>query len=271
MMRRAASIVVLASIATALARCSSFDDSPANVPDASTDSPGERDGFVDAVQAGDGGLDAREGGASPCTTTHALCDDFDRPGPALDTTRWSNENGTARHELDETRAVSFPKALLVALEAQGAVYHLQKNITGTMTGFRCSAAVYLDDTGADYGTVMRVALNGGNPITSYTADLTIRPKADTRDSWWAESTPNGGYRLDYLGTIGVNAWYRFEVAGPPLTLKVNGVSLADPGVLDGGPDGGQLFGSLNVQIGIDANTGSPGWKVRFDDVVCDTR
>ncbi len=260
-MRRAVCILALATGGAALVRCSSFEESP-GAPDASSDSGGGTDG---PLPPNDGGADGDRPDA--CGTDHGLCDDFNRGAPFL-ASIWSSELGAASRRID-TQPVggkSTGGSFLAEVVEAGTQYYLHKTFAGPLKGLHCSLWMFLDDTAADYGHPFRITLSQGSPTPSHNFDAYIRPKTDTRESWLREPGVD-----HYMGTVGPGAWYHFEIDLPPLSVRVNSV-LQDAGAgFDGGVDPTQVFGSAFLELGIGSDLYNPGWKVHFDDVVCDAR
>ncbi|MBS2011523.1 MAG: hypothetical protein JST00_01315 [Deltaproteobacteria bacterium] len=258
---------VLGGVAVlALVRCSSFDEETPVTPlaDAATDastSGGDaaEGGLVDA-----GLVDARAEGGSACLSTHSLCDDFDRDGGPFDPSRWSQELGTAPHAIDGTRVLSPPGSFVAAIEDAGSSYLLEKSISGPVKAIRCAVGLYIEDTGGDYGLPLGLVLTGGAP--GYQLDLNLRPKTDDRPAWVQE-----GLRVTEIGKLAPGVWHRIVIDTPPLRVRINDVEVANVGPTDGGADGTTPFSNAIVRIGAQSNTSAPGWRLRFDDVVCDKR
>jgi hypothetical protein len=124
---------LLAIASLGLLRCSSFGGDDARGPSGPAEDASVADApsFADASDDSAGGDSSTDGG-TPCASPHALCDDFERSGPALDPARWSAELGGALHTIDSVAgATSGTSALVIAQNDAGTdSYFLQKSFAG---------------------------------------------------------------------------------------------------------------------------------------------
>src|SRR4029079_1257833 len=106
--------------------------------------PSAAEGGVDA--AGPDSADALPGTDAPlCSAPHALCDDFNRTGSPLDSSRWSRELGDGG--VLAVPAFATSPALLVSVGPTGAQrYFVEKTIGGgAFQSLHCSFRLYLVD------------------------------------------------------------------------------------------------------------------------------
>jgi hypothetical protein len=252
---------LLAVAALGLVRCSAFGGDDASAPagpaaqDASvTDSPSS----VDASEA------STSDAGSPCATPHALCDDFERSGPALDPARWSTELGAALHSIDSVAGATSGTSALVIAQNDGGTdsYFLQKSFAGPLQRLHCSFQYEILSNPGAYGYPFIVLLSSGTN-GDYNLRLDARPASDGRNAFLERQPLENA---DYPPVL-TGVWTKIEFELPPLELWSNtvGAPVSDAGGVE--PTG--PFASGTVKIGLQTNAGNAGWRVAVDDVVCD--
>ncbi len=226
------------------------------------------DGAVsDGGMSDSGAASAKDagGGPTPCTGSHALCDDFERGNPAFVSPLWGADEGVAFHTIGtELGATSGTRALVIGQNDGGTdFYYLKKSFTGPLQSIHCSFSYFVKAAPGAYASVFRAELTGASGDYAMTLDL--RPGNDSLPAF-VEQGPQPN--LAYV-PIGPGVWNKIEFELPKLRMWANGVVVpitTDAGIPPAGP-----FSVGTVHFGLETNTDNPGWRAAVDDVVCDTK
>ncbi len=249
-------------LALALSRCAAFGASSSDA----TPAPPVDAGPPGADGAIDGGEDASEGAAPfSCAAPNALCDDFERDGPVLDTTRWGSELGTAMHAIAPRpggpgRALEITTMGSQADPSQGQ-YFLVKSLSGPIHSVHCAFSYLLEATSQDTGAYpFGIRLSGGADGGTYDINLSMRPSQDQRPDYFS-----GTANVAFV-PIGIGAWHRIEFEIPNLRIWDNSIELPVPpgtATVEGPFAAADLdFGLLNY-VTVQGN-----WKAVIDDILC---
>lgn len=228
------------------------------------------DAPVDAV-----GPDAGDGGATPCSSAHAFCDDFEQGVPNT-TVRWSSlQTGAATLNADDTDYQSPTHAArfdLASSDAGSAVTRLEKTLGGA-SAFRCSfemkVAVAPNNSSsfADFFTVIATPPPGGD-LTGWS--LLLEYRTDSVGIYLQDtgtSTDGGSdIRAASLG-LTTGAWHHvaFTADGVAhrLTIDIDGnPAYANATLYPSAVDATSVVLEMNA-------FGTSPWSMLFDDVVCD--
>jgi hypothetical protein len=211
----------------------------------------------------------------PCTTTHALCENFDEDSGMFGS-MWSTQNDQARIDITSDASVSPPASLRITPKKSGDFAAIFATITQSPLpkGVKCGFAMQVDNypTGstAEY---LDIQVTSGDPsvdsynLEAYGATQDVGSIDDNLDL-----VDGGGHYNSKNVPLPVfdGEWHELTVVitlsgSPTLELDVDGTlgaiqPIAPPGSL----------AAVVFSVGFDADDSVGAvWTARFDNLVCD--
>jgi hypothetical protein len=264
---------VAAALAAAAAACTSvagLTGGPTPAADAGTPDAT----VADAPPPPDTGApDARD--ATSICADHWLCDDFE--GDAALDARWSIQlsAATATTSAADPATPSPPTSLAVALEDAGEGW-LTRIYSSPSAGVRCRAAFRAEARGATGAPMLHVeATQGTGQVTHYYFDLVVNEGARDAAAGFTDYAvlADGSVASGAWKDVGpLRDWNLIEVtlrggADGGVAIAFNGAAVPLTAPLAGDLTGSPSFGAVGLRLGPQAPAG--GWRLLYDDVVCD--